>query len=244
MTKDDVQKFFINYVEERNISLMTKTEWEQLYFYCTVKSMYDKQLIELSADDLYEIAENLKIDFSKVTAFVKKCYRFEYDEVKKMTFHSLFENNAIINPVIENKIVKFCVTNSLVQERLEEIINKAGVFSDTSFKKNIFSIPATQFLTLIEKEDQPLITKLRKKKDEFCKIIKEKINGVPDSKIKKIQSLINKNDAKEALKGISYIISGIVNIINIPQNTVSEIIIQTLSDDDKVFKNLSKTLSA
>ena len=30
--------FFVDYVKERNVSLMTKAEWEQLYFYCTSKN--------------------------------------------------------------------------------------------------------------------------------------------------------------------------------------------------------------
>lgn len=30
--------FFVDYVKERNVSLITKAEWEQLYFYCTSKN--------------------------------------------------------------------------------------------------------------------------------------------------------------------------------------------------------------
>ena len=128
---------------------MTKAEWEQLYFYATARALFKtKSLIELSTEDLYTIADKLQIDFSKTTSLVKKCYRFEYADVKKMNFHTLFDKQAILNPSIENKNVKFCVTNSLVQERLEEIFNKAGIFSDTSFKRNIFTIPSIQFLTL------------------------------------------------------------------------------------------------
>ena len=30
--------FFVDYVKERNVSLMTKAEWEKFYFYCTSKN--------------------------------------------------------------------------------------------------------------------------------------------------------------------------------------------------------------
>ncbi|MBB5219692.1 hypothetical protein HNP77_002074 [Treponema rectale] len=59
--------FFVDYVKERNVSIMTKAEWEQLYFYCTSKFLYNnKNLIELTADELYNIADTLQVDFSKV----------------------------------------------------------------------------------------------------------------------------------------------------------------------------------
>ena len=231
--------FFVNYVKERNVSIMTKSEWEQLYFYCTAKFIFnEKKLIELSTDDLYEIADKLQIDFSKVTFLVKKCYRFEYKDVKEMNFHALFEKQAILNPVIENKTVRFSVTNSLVQERLEEIFNKAGIFSDTSFKKNIFTIPTAQFLTLIEKENQTLITKLRNNKDVLIQSIKEKLNIDSDSKTKEIQNLINQNDAKNTIKAVSEIASKIASSISVPQNIVAEIIINIISNEDSVLSSL------
>lgn len=228
--------FFVDYVKERNVSIMTKAEWEQLYFYCTSKFLYNnKNLIELTTDELYNIADTLQVDFSKVTSLVKKCYRFDYKEVKNMDFHALFEKHAVLNPVMENKMVKFCVTNSLVQERLEEIFNKAGIFSDTSFKKNIFAIPTLQFLTLIEKENQTLVTKLRIKKDEFIEKLKKTLKIDSDSKINEIQNLINKNDAQDAIKSACELASKIAGFINIPQNTIAEVIINTISKDDKVL---------
>ncbi|MBB5219691.1 CHASE3 domain sensor protein [Treponema rectale] len=118
-------------------------------------------------------------------------------------------------------MVKFCVTNSLVQERLEEIFNKTGIFSDTSFKKNIFAIPTLQFLTLIEKENQTLVTKLRIKKDEFIEKLKKTLKIDSDSKINEIQNLINKNDAQDAIKSACELASKIAGFINIPQNTIA-----------------------
>lgn len=237
-------RFFVDYVKERNVSIMTKTEWEQLYFYATVRAVFkEKNLIELSTEDLYEIADKLQLDFSKTTGLVKKCYRFEYEEVKKMDFHTLFEKQTILNPCVENKNVKFCVTNSLVQERLEEIFNKAGIFSDTSFKKNIFTIPTIQFLTLIEKENQTLLNKLLNKKKDFIQKLKETFNLEEDSKTKEIQNLINKNDAKEVVKSLSEIAVKIANFVNIPQNAVAEVIVNTIREDDTVLKAFGKSIA-
>lgn len=72
---------FTSYVSKRNISIMSKPEWEQLYFYCTAKCLFNgKSLISLSTQELYEIGRKLNLDFSKVSSLVKKCCRLESEE--------------------------------------------------------------------------------------------------------------------------------------------------------------------
>lgn len=242
MTKgsNNAVKFFVDYVAARNLSIMTKTEWEQLYFYCSVRHRFkQKQLINLTTEELYTIGEKLELDFSKVNQLVKKCYRFECEDARKLNFHELFEQSAIINPNMENKNVKFGITNSLVQERIEEILNKAGIFSDSSYKKNIFTIPTVQFLTLIEKENQSLFTKFQKMKDDFIKKIKDCFSKGKESKMNDLQELINNEDAKTGLNTLVELAKSIAGILNISANSVAELIMKTVKSEDSVLTVMS-----
>ncbi|MBP5464723.1 MAG: hypothetical protein J6Y13_06095 [Treponema sp.] len=79
-TQKDMSAFFMQYVAKRNISIMTKAEWEQLYFYCTVRALTHKHLAELKTDDLYAVAKHLSLTFSQVNTLLKKSYRLELEE--------------------------------------------------------------------------------------------------------------------------------------------------------------------
>lgn len=235
-SQESVFRFFVDYVSNRNVDLITKTEWESLYFYCAARSCFpEKNLVALETADLYKIGEVLNLDFSKVTWLLKKCYRFESKEIKEMTFKELVESSSILKPICDNDFVKFGIVNSLVQFRVEELLNMAGVFSDTSFKKNIFSVPPSQFLRLIEAEDQTLITKLRLKADDFVKKVAKRAGISDSSKIKEMQNLINATAAKSAAKTAVDVIGAVSSVAGIPSNACAKIAIETLNNVN-VFK--------
>ena len=236
--KESPLRFFVNYVSNRNVDIITKSEWESLYFYCVARKCFPKKnLISLETSDLYKIGEVLNLDFSKVSSLLRKCYRFESDRIKKMSFEQLFESSSILNPICDDAYVKFGIVNSLVQCRMEELFNMAGVFSDTSFNKNIFTVPAAQFLRLVETEEQTLITKLRKKAAAFVAKISETIKDSDQSKIKEIQSLINSTAAKNAAKSIVDVLSGISTITGSAVDIYAKMAMETLNDLN-IFKHI------
>ena len=237
---------FTKYVSERNISLMTKPEWEQLYFYCTAKYLFaNKSLINLSTRDLYELGKHLQIDFSKVTSLLKKCYRFEYDEVKQMNFHQLFQNNAILDLNIENQFIKFGITNSLVQERIEEILSSEGIFSDSSFKKSVFQVPIYGMIRLLDSEipSKNLLKKLKSIKKNVFDDLKNLITSDNEKKgttIKELENIINHKD----IKSVSTFILNISKIINTPVKIITDLIMPLLMVDKKneiVLQELNAT---
>ena len=62
ISKDTVS-FFTQYVAERNIAIMSKPEWEQLYFYCTARTLFPgRKLVSLTVQDLYVIGKTLRLD--------------------------------------------------------------------------------------------------------------------------------------------------------------------------------------
>lgn len=175
--------FFTQYVEKRNIDIMTKPEWEQLYFYCIARTLFPgRKLVSLTVQDLYVIGKTLRLDNGKVVSLLKKCYRFEYEDVRGLSFHDLFEQHAVINPLMEGTCVKFGIVNSLARERMEEILSEAGVFADSSFNRNVLSVSGHALLTLLEGEDTSMWGK-------FCSMKDKVVSGM--------MSLLPKNEHKE-----------------------------------------------
>lgn len=232
--KAEIFDGFVEYVANRNISIMTKAEWEQLYFYYTAKFMFeDKSLVSLSTAELYEIGNNLHIDFSKVSSLIKKCYRFEYDSVKNMNFHQLFNNNAILDLNIENDYVKFGVTNSLVQERIEEILSTEGIFSDSSFKKTIFQVPVYGMLKILDNEipSGKLLEKLKSMKETILSDLKGFFNYADTEEkdlAKELENMINRKD----LKSVSSFLIAVAKIINQPLKSLFELVLPKLVDNN------------
>ena len=224
--------FFINYVRDRNIDIITKSEWESLYFYSTIKYTFPgKSLVSLKTEDLYQLTDILNLDFAKVTSLLKKCYRFERDTLKQKKFKELLDDSSVLTPICEGENIKFSIINSLVQERVEEIMNMSGVFSDTSFKKNIFTVPCKQFLRLIEVEDQSLITKLGKIPEKIEESFK-KIRGKDESgKLADIQSMINNKSIKDSCKTLVALAEKIAEVNSLPINTAAKAIIGALSSN-------------
>lgn len=227
---------FTGYVSARNISIMSKSEWEQLYFYCTAQLMFgDKPLVRLSAKELYQIGSRLQLDFSKVSSLVKKCYRFEYDEVKAMTFHELFKNNAILDLNVENGFVKFGIAYSLVQERIEEILSIEGIFSDSSFKKSVFQVPAYGMIRLLDGEipSKNLLKKLRSVKNTIMSDIKALVkpddDGSTKSAVQELEDMLNRKD----LKSVASFIVVAAKAVSQPAKTISDIILPRITDNPR-----------
>ena len=237
-TMDEATKvafdFFTNYVSERNISIMTKAEWEMLYFYCVAKRMFPgKSLVNLTAQNLYALGEQLRVDFAKVCQLLKKCYQLEYEKVKEMTFHTLFDENAVLDPRIEGGLVKFGVANALAQERIEEILATEGIFSDSSFKKSVFSVPVNGMLMLLDKE-KPI--------DSFFK----KLMSIRDTVIKDIVRIAKPNETQTdsittqlrdsinhaTLHSAATFIVQAANIVSKPVKTVCDIVLPKLTDSN------------
>lgn len=225
---------FTNYVSERNISIMTKAEWEMLYFYCTAKQMFPQTaFITLSAANLYALGVHLQLDSTKVSSLLKKCYRLEYKTVNEMDFIALFKTNAILNMDIDGSFVQFSITNTLAQERVKNILDMEGIFSDASFKKSIFRVPVYGMLMLLDKEHP-------------SKNFLNKLKSLKETVVRDIMNLVKPNDAKESkdittqlmdainnheLKSAAKFIMNAASIIGQPIKTVCDIVLPKLTDN-------------
>ena len=232
--------YFIKYVRDRNIDIITKSEWESLYFYCTIKYTFPgKSLVSLKTEDLYKLTDILNLDFAKVTSLLKSCYRFAREETKKMSFRDLFDNGSVLNPICEDNKVIFGIVNSLAKERIEEIMNKAKVLSDNSFRKNLFIVPVNQFLELVENEDKEICNKLEDISSSFKKPLGEILGKENSSKLKEIQDLIKKEKVKTGISSLLTLASSISSISGITVNSASLAVIGALPvfNKMKVGKN-------
>ena len=222
---------FTSYVSRRNISIMSKPEWEQLYFYCTAKCMFSgKSLISLSTKELYEIGRKLNLDFSKVSSLVKKCYRLEQEDNDKNSeedgkpnyseqFIGLFKTGAILNNhIVEGHYIAFEILNPLVKEKILEIIYQKQVFSDTSFNKNVIKVSYDGYLRLIGQDTATITEKL---KSSIGTIVNDIKNLIPKSKnIKENESnlleqatdLINNSKMQETVGNFASAISKIYGV--------------------------------
>ena len=226
ISKDTVS-FFTQYVAERNIAIMSKPEWEQLYFYCTARTLFPgRKLVSLTVQDLYVIGKTLRLDNGKVVSLLKKCYRFEYEDVRGLSFHDLFEQHAVINPVMEGTCVKFGIVNSLAKERMEELISEAGVFADSSFNRNVLSVSAHALLTLLERENSTMLSKLRSMKKTVISDIRKLFSsgGASEDKAGQIEDMLNNS----TLKSVEGFVAKASDISGIPVSSMTKAVMMSL----------------
>lgn len=222
---------FTSYVSKRNISIMSKTEWEQLYFYCTAKYLFNgKSLISLSTQELYEIGRKLNLDFSKVSSLVKKCCRLEVEEndgnpeendIQDYSgqFIELFKTGAILNNhIVEGNYIAFEILNPLVKEKILEIIYHKQVFSDSSFNKNVIKLSYDGYLKLIGQNTATIAEKL---KSNLGTIVNDIKNLIPKSKnihenesnlLEQATYLINNSKMQKSVGNFASIISKIYGV--------------------------------
>lgn len=229
--KLQVFDIFTSYVSKRNISIMSKPEWEQLYFYCTAKWLFNgKSLISLSTQELYEIGRKLNLDFSKVSSLVKKCCRLEVEENDgnpnetdiqdySEQFIELFKTGAILNNhIVEGNYIAFEILNPLVKEKILEIIYHKQVFSDSSFNKNIIKLSYDGYLKLIGQDTATIAEKL---KGNIKTIVNDVKTLIPKSKnihenesdlLEQATDLINNSKMQESVANVASIISKIYGV--------------------------------
>ena len=157
MDKSEPWDYIVNHVKSHNISYMTKSEWEQLFIYTWIKANYSSDLSSLSVENLYYIADTFNIDFNQLANIIRKCKRLQNNEKSQNknreeyieVFKDLVNKNAFSNFCLsDNLSVKFKILNPIVQSELEKIFNILGIFSDTSFSKDIVTITTDSFLEL------------------------------------------------------------------------------------------------
>lgn len=222
---------FTSYVSKHNISIMSKPEWEQLYFYCTEKYLFNgKSLISLSTQELYEIGRKLNLDFSKVSSLVKKCYRLESEEndgnpkendIQDYSgqFIELFKTGAILNKhIVEGNYIAFEILNPLVKEKILEILYHKQVFSDSSFNKNVIKLSYDGYLKLIGQDTATIVEKL---KSNLGTIVNDIKNLIPKSKnihenesnlLEQATDLINNSKMQKSVGNFVSIISKIYGV--------------------------------
>lgn len=238
--------FMVSYVDNRKINYMNKPEWEQLFIYIWIKTQFNKPLIQIETKEMYEIAEKFNLEFKQVTTLIKKCNKIDGENtMKTLTFKELIDNNAISNITpAGNLTVRIKLLNSLVYEEVQKILNLNGIYSDTSFSKDILTMPTEGFCKLITgKENFNLKEKSMASVKSLCNKLRlfflsknKKSEDLSDEILTQLKTLETVKD----IKSLFTIAKTLIDLANPMKSLISSFTFKAVTEsiDEIDFSNL------
>ena len=175
--------FLSDYILERGLSNITKSEFEKIIFYelVFVKNVcgFSENLTasSVSSKELYSIAEKLKIKPSKLSSLLKDIF---YSGIEKAKNSTAFEIicKYISKDRFEKEELAILIPNSVEQEIVERYLLERNARYDTSFNRKIIKIPFTVLDTIFEPE----------KKTEILQKMKSVSNAKVDVKLESVNT--------------------------------------------------------
>lgn len=152
--------FLVNYISERGMQNIGKPEYEQILFYWMLKKekvFGDKDFEKLTASELYDISDGLKLDISKVKSLVRKMafirdvdqkktdYPFNEIVYDKLSSAVYSKNDGLVHISIENPVELDIVKRYLAEN---------NEMYDTSFSSNVLKISFDALSKLLDKNQR------------------------------------------------------------------------------------------
>lgn len=198
MTSGDFEKgnFLSNYILERGLLNVSKSEYEKIVFYelVFIKNVCDFpgefSTSSISSAQLYSITEKLKIKPSKVASLLKDIFYSGFEKTENNSSSSIeIICKYISKDRFEKEELSILIANPVEQEIVERFLLENNARYDTSFNRKIIKI---QFTVL----DEIFNAEAKNK-------ILQKMKEVSDSKIDiKLESFNTKGKFVEAAKSI------------------------------------------
>ena len=198
MTSGDFEKgnFLSNYILERGLLNVSKSEYEKIVFYelVFIKNVCDLpgefSTSSISSAQLYSIAKKLKIKPSKVASLLKDIFYSGFEKTENNSSSSIeIICKYISKDRFEKEELSILIANPVEQEIVERFLLENNARYDTSFNRKIIKI---QFTVL----DEIFNAEAKNK-------ILQKMKEVSDSKIDiKLESFNTKGKFVEAAKSI------------------------------------------
>ncbi len=177
----DKNNFLYEYIKNRGMQNMTKTEYEQVLFYyfiCKEKLFSKNDVTSLSAKELYSISDELGIDIQKVKALIKKMpYVRDSDRTKgseKSFYQIIMEHLSTSSDTLAKGYLELSLENPLELERVKRLIAENGGKTDTSFSNSILKIPFESVSQVLPVAEQKELT------EKMCEVLKSVKKLLPD----------------------------------------------------------------
>lgn len=216
-SKDSENNFLSDYILERGLSNITKSEFEKIVFYELVFVKNVCGLSEnitassVSSKELYSIAEKLKIKPSKVSSLLKDIF---YSGIEKTEISSLPHKiicKYISKDRFEKEELAILISNPVEQEIVERFLLENNARYDTSFNRKIIKIQFTVLDTIFNEEEK--------------KEILQQMKSVSNAKVDvKLESLNTKGKFVEIAKSI------VVFAIQTVAQAVTSTTVQAIAD--------------
>ena len=198
MTSGDFKKgnFLSNYILERGLLNVSKSEYEKIVFYelVFIKNVCDFpdefSTSSISSAQLYSIAEKLKMKPSKVASLLKDIFYFGLEQNGQNLSSALdIICKYISKDRFEKEELSILIANPVEQEIVERFLLENNARYDTSFNRKIIKIQFTVLYEIFNAEAKNKIL--------------QKMKEVSDSKIDiKLESVNTKGKFVEAAKSI------------------------------------------
>lgn len=212
--------FLVNYITERGMQNIGKSEYEQILFYWMLKKekvFGDKDFEKLTATELYEISDNLGLDISKVKSLVKKMPFIRDKNKNKMNDNIsdiIFEklDNALFSKA--DKFIHISIENPIEFDLVKRMLAENNDLYDTSFSSNVLKISFDSLSKILKKNQ--LEDFLEKMKNSISKYEKELGSS---SELKELLENLNKETKTDR------IVNNICNILTTVSNIAGNVII-------------------
>lgn len=185
--------FLIDYLKNRGMQNMTKQEYEQILFYWMFvkeKIFGDKNFTNLDSKSLYDIADELGLEITKVKQLVKKMPYVRDSEQDARTFVNLgkffLDNIDSLSYSPQDNTIFMSLENPIQYDLVKRSLAISSVTYDTSFSKNIIKIPFRKFGEFFEEDEKKiLIDKLKESMESLMNRYPEKIDSTEMELLKK-----------------------------------------------------------
>ena len=198
MTSGDFEKgnFLSNYILERGLLNVSKSEYEKIVFYelVFIKNVCDFpdefSTSSISSAQLYSIAEKLKIKPYKFASLLKDIFYSGFEKTENNSSSSIeIICKYISKDRFEKEELAILIPNPVEKEIVERFLLENNARYDTSFNRKIIKIPFTIIDTIFNAEAKNRIL--------------QKMKEVSDSKIDiKLESINTKGKFAEIAKNI------------------------------------------
>lgn len=169
------ENFLLDYVKQRGLKNITKSQFEVLIFYQLFSSgkLLDSNekfgLSKINNAQMYKIADLLKLDYSKVRFLVKEARFFESNTHGKNSFASILaccilKNIKSICDSVETgkglSVLELVIENPIEENIVKRTLDEKGLKHDTSFSKSIIKIESKALEVVLTEEEKKQIFEL------------------------------------------------------------------------------------
>ncbi len=223
------ERDFDEYIIRRNLKMMTKTEWEMLWFskYCQSKYKINS-LSKLKSTQIGELSDELGLTYSQISSLIRNSIVIdrEFDEsFVEMLNSSLTKGSFKLD---KNGDVYFDVSNALLLEHFRRKLRDNNIFQDTSFNKNIITLSADNYLMLVGHSATSISEKLYNSATKVANKVVRFVSGNIDTN--QVAKQIENSIIEDRLSGsISKVVSSVEKVISMPKVDIVNVCLELFS---------------